>query len=139
MGLGACVGSIMFKLWQVLVIGLGLLSVSTAVVSQTRTGILTGQQTTGMTKQCYYSVAGNAYTHTVSASSLCPQTIQVAAPYSARPNSSSTWSAGTTTALKTGEQTTGMTKQCFYSAAGRPVTRTISAAQLCPMSIQVHL
>ena len=34
-------------------------------------------------------------------------------------------SAQTVTAFKTGERTTGMTKQCFYDALGNAYTRTI--------------
>lgn len=41
------------------------------------------------------------------------------------------------TAFKTGERTTGMTKQCFYDALGNEYTRTIQSVQLCPLSIQV--
>lgn len=41
------------------------------------------------------------------------------------------------TAYKTGEQTTGTTKQCFYDALGNPYTVTISSIKLCPLSIRV--
>ena len=43
------------------------------------------------------------------------------------------------TAFKTGERTTGMTKQCFYDALGSAYTRTIGAVELCPLSIQVRI
>ena len=42
------------------------------------------------------------------------------------------------TAFKTGERTTGMTKQCFYDYIGNGYTRTIRAIELCPLSIQVR-
>jgi hypothetical protein len=48
-------------------------------------------------------------------------------------------SGQTVTAFKTGEQTTGMTKQCFYEALGSVYTRTINSVALCPLSIQVTL
>ena len=46
--------------------------------------------------------------------------------------------AQTVTAFNTGEETTGMTKQCFYDALGSAYTRTISSIELCPLSIQVR-
>ncbi len=45
----------------------------------------------------------------------------------------------TVTAFKTGERTTGMTKQCFYDALGSAYTRTIGSIDLCPLTIQVRL
>ena len=47
--------------------------------------------------------------------------------------------AQTATAFKTGERTTGMTKQCFYNYLGSGYTRTIGAIELCPLSIQVRI
>src|SRR5207247_9866400 len=47
--------------------------------------------------------------------------------------------AQTVTAFKTGEQTTGMTKQCFYDALGNQYTRTYGSVELCPLSIRVRL
>jgi len=47
-------------------------------------------------------------------------------------------SAQTVTAFKTGEQTTGTTKQCYYEFAGSRYTRTVESYQLCPLSIQVR-
>lgn len=46
--------------------------------------------------------------------------------------------AQTVTAFKTGEQTTGMTKQCFYQALGNAYTRTVRSTELCPLSIKVR-
>ena len=46
--------------------------------------------------------------------------------------------AQTGTALKAGERTTGMTKQCFYNYIGNGYTRTIGAIELCPLTIQVR-
>ena len=47
-------------------------------------------------------------------------------------------SAQTVTAYKTGERTTGMTKQCYYEHLGNEYTRTVRASQLCPLSIRVR-
>ena len=41
------------------------------------TAFLTGEKTTGMTKQCYYDYLGSEYVRTVSVTALCPLTIQV--------------------------------------------------------------
>ena len=38
---------------------------------------LTGEQVTGMTKQCFYDFAGSTYTRTVPSYALCPLTIEV--------------------------------------------------------------
>lgn len=40
-------------------------------------------------------------------------------------------------AYKTGERTTGQTKQCYYEFAGNQYTITVKAHQLCPLSIDV--
>jgi hypothetical protein len=45
--------------------------------------------------------------------------------------------AQTITAYKTGERTTGQTKQCYYDGLGSEYTRTVSSIALCPLSIQV--
>lgn len=45
--------------------------------------------------------------------------------------------AQTVTAFKTGEATTGMTKQCYYDALGSAYTKTYSSVTLCPLTIQV--
>jgi hypothetical protein len=37
--------------------------------------------------------------------------------------------------FKTGEQVSGMNKICFYNCAGSDAAITVSAAQLCPLSI----
>lgn len=37
--------------------------------------------------------------------------------------------------VKTGEQVTGMTRQCAYNCAGSPAIQTVSAAEICPISI----
>ena len=46
--------------------------------------------------------------------------------------------AQTVMGFKTGEKTTGMAKQCFYSALGSAYTETVSSVALCPLSIKVN-
>jgi hypothetical protein len=100
------------------------------------TAFKTGERTTGNTKQCYYQFAGNTYTRTVQSYQLCPISIQVR---SGSPTPAPSRPAPTTvTAFKTGEQTTGNTKQCYYQFAGNTYTRTVQSYQLCPISIQVR-
>src|SRR5450759_611645 len=53
------------------------LAVSRSVAAQSMTAFKTGEQTTGMTKQCFYDALGSAYTRTVSSIDLCPLTVQV--------------------------------------------------------------
>jgi hypothetical protein len=45
--------------------------------------------------------------------------------------------AQTLAVFKSGEQTTGMTKQCFYGALGGVYTRTVSVGTLCPGTLRV--
>ena len=45
--------------------------------------------------------------------------------------------AQTITADKTGERTTGQTKQCYYDGLGSEYTRTVASIALCPLSITV--
>lgn len=39
------------------------------------------------------------------------------------------------TCLKTGEETSGMNKICYYNCTGSSAAITIGAAQLCPLTI----
>lgn len=48
-----------------------------------------------------------------------------------------TATAQTTTAFKTGQRTTGMTKQCYYESLGDQHTEIINSMELCPFSISV--
>ena len=41
-----------------------------------------------------------------------------------------------TTCFKTGEQTSGMNKICYYNCMGSTAAITISSVSLCPLSIQ---
>ena len=112
-----------------------------AVSAQTLTAFSTGERTTGMTKQCLYNALGNEYTYTISSTQLCPLNIQVRAPSYAPPVSPPTPESPdprTVMAFKTGENTTGMTKQCSYNALGSEYTYTIRSTELCPLSLRVR-
>jgi hypothetical protein len=111
------------------------------VAAQTLTAFKTGEVTTGMTKQCYYDALGNAYTLTMRSIDLCPLTAQVRSPFAPTPVSPIVEppKPRTVTAFKTGEVTTGATKQCHYNGLGNAYTRTMRSIDLCPLSIQVEL
>ena len=108
--------------------------------AQSITAYKTGEQTTGMTKQCIYDGLGNEYTRTIRSIELCPLSIRVRLPSSrSDPTPPPTPRPRTITAFKTGEKTTGMTKQCYYNGLGNEYSQTISSVALCPLSIQVRL
>ena len=111
-----------------------------AASGQTVTAFKTGEQVTGMTKQCFYSFAGTQYTRTLRSIDLCPLSIQVPSVPSRPPSppSPSPPVPGTVIAFKVGENITGMTKQCIYEFAGSRFIRTISAIDLCPLNIRVR-
>ena len=122
-------------------VGLALLAVAsvTPLTAQV-TAFKTGEQTTGQTKQCYYEALGNRYTRTINSIRLCPLSIRVStSPAPTRPTQPTPPpSPSYVTAFKTGERTTGQTKQCFYEALGSEYTTTVSSIRLCPMSIRVR-
>lgn len=124
---------------QVFVAGLLAGVLAHPASAQTATAYKTGEQTSGLTKQCFYNFAGSDYTETVSSASLCPMTIQVRTSPSYTPSTPAPrYEPQAMTAYKTGERTSGLTKQCYYSAAGSEYARTVTSAELCPMSIQVR-
>lgn len=106
--------------------------------AQTVTAFKTGEALSGTTKQCFYNALGNSYTRTVSSVAICPLSIQVPSPASSSmvsPNTNQRSGGGT--AFKSGENVTGMTKQCFYNYLGSTYTKTISSVAICPLSIRV--
>lgn len=107
--------------------------------AQTVTAMNMGEKTTGMTKQCFYEALGNEYTETVSSVELCPLSISVRIGPSQPQPVPRPPQPRLATAFKTGEKTTGMTKQCFYQALGNEYTRTVSSVELCPLSIKVRI
>jgi hypothetical protein len=116
---------------------------ATSARAQGVTAFKTGEQMTGTTKQCYYAFGNNRYTETVSSVTLCPLSIQVAVVPSPStpaptPDTPSPSTPHSVTAFKTGERTTGMTKQCYYAFGGSQYTKTIGAVELCPLNIKVR-
>jgi hypothetical protein len=61
--------------------------------------------------------------------------ISVGAPHTTM-NHSPTFKQAAMVCLFTGEQTSGLNKICYYSCAGSAAAITVSAAKLCPLSIQ---
>ena len=120
---------------------LGFAFTGVVAAQQTLTGFKTGEVTTGMTKQCFYDALGNVYTRTMGSIAICPLNIQVRPLYARAPVSPTPErpEPRTVTAFKTGEHTTGMTKQCFYDALGSAYTHTIGAIEICPLNLQVAL
>jgi hypothetical protein len=115
-----------------------VLCAATALPAQTITAYKTGERTTGQTKQCYYDGLGSEYTRTVSSIELCPLSIQVTSRRSEPSPGPSPTPRSTITAYKTGEETTGSTKQCYYEGLGNRYTRTVQSYQLCPLSITIE-
>jgi len=104
--------------------------------TQSITAFKSGEVQTGMTKQCFYNALGSQHTLTISAVELCPLTVQVpSVPSYSAPSAPSVGNRGM--AFKSGEQVTGMTKQCFYNYLGSTISRTVSAVSLCPLSVPV--
>ena len=122
---------------------LGFAFMGVVAAQQTLTAFKTGEVTTGTTKQCSYDALGNAYTLTLRSIDLCPLSIKVRSPFAPVPVSPipivEPPTPRTVTAFKTGEVTTGATKQCQYNGLGNTYTRTMRAIDLCPLSIKVKL
>jgi hypothetical protein len=108
-----------------------------AVTAYAATAFFTGERTTGTTKQCYYEYLGDTYTITIGGIKMCPMSIEVPSYPSLPAPPPEPPSFGGGLAFYTGEEETGMTKQCFYDYLGDTYTRTIDAVKLCPMSIKV--
>jgi hypothetical protein len=127
----------MNKLWHfVAALGVILLSVAKVEAQTMTTAFLTGEQTTGMTKQCYYEALGSRYTRTVASTQVCAVSIRV--PVSPGRPSEPQRTPATVTAFLTGEQTTGNTKQCYYEALGSRYTETVASYAICRQTIQVR-
>lgn len=117
-------------------LALFLLLASTSAEGQV-TAFKTGEEQTGLTKQCYYAFGSTRYTRTISSVALCPLSITVpTAGPAATGGQLSTPSTGLT-AFKSGEETTGLTKQCYYSFGTTRYTKTVRSFDLCPLSITV--
>lgn len=107
---------------------------TSTAAAQTVTAFNTGERTTGTDKQCYYESLGDQHTQTIMAIGLCPLTITLRSAASPATVPQPTM----ITAFKTGERTTGLTKQCFYNGLSSEDTRTIRSVGLCPLSIWVR-
>lgn len=60
-----------------------------------------------------------------------PPSAKIEGPISTRP-----YQELAATCPKTGEQISGMNKICFYNCVGSMTAITVSAVQVCPLSIQ---
>jgi hypothetical protein len=95
---------------------------------------------TGMTKQCVYDYLGSPYTTTTQYYSSCPASVVVSkSPRTSQ--SAETPVIGTSTAKDTEitafyrrEETSGMTKQCYYDYLSSIYTLTVQYYQACPAS-----
>lgn len=114
----------------------GVMSPSPAE-AQTVTAFKTGEVTSGMSKQCFYDALGSQYIRTISSVAMCPLSIQVPSPGSSQMYSPPPPKKSGGTAFKTGENVTGMTKQCYYNYLGSTRVITISSVAICPLTIQV--
>jgi hypothetical protein len=132
----------MFLSKPAILIAVLTLAASHSLAAQSTTGFKKGEQTTGMTKQCFYDVLGSGYTMTVASYEICPVTVQVASPVTPKASVPSYPTGGErqpyTTGFKKGEQITGMTKQCFYDVLGSAYTKTIASYEVCPVTVQVR-
>src|SRR5438309_892359 len=101
----------------ILLVALFAIGSASTVQAQTVTAFKTGEAVTGMTKQCYYAFGSTRYTTTIRSVELCALSIQVRTPPA--PATQPVWpgrdtnQTSTVTAFKAGEETTGMTKQCY--------------------------
>lgn len=112
--------------------------VASTARAQSVTAFKTGEATTGMSKQCVYTALGSQYTQTIPAIGQCPLSMQVrSVPAQDSRTGQTQQRRSSGTAFKTGENATGMTKQCFYNYMGSQITRTVSSVALCPLSISV--
>lgn len=121
-----------------------MLCAAAPLPAQSTTAYKTGERTTGMTKQCYYDALGSEYARTVQSIELCPLTITVRTgasvpkPEPSRDHKPEPAPRARLTAYRTGEETTGATKQCYYEGVGSRYTRTVQSYQLCPLSITIE-
>lgn len=121
---------------------LTVLAAGSEAAAQSVTAFKVGDESTGMTRQCYYDALGSGYSITISSVHICPLSIQVRLPEPAPPAAppqAPSISPGTTTGFYQGEEVTGMTKQCYYDALGSAYTKTVSSVALCPLAVRVRL
>ncbi len=101
-----------------------------ATSAAAETCMKTGEQSGAMGTVCYYRCSFGETTENIGPAKLCPLTSQASATAISRTVPSQR--AGT--CMKSGERTTGMSKQCIYDCAGTTKVETVGAAQLCPLT-----
>jgi hypothetical protein len=120
-----------------------VLALPPAATAQTQTALKVGERVSGQTKQCVYQALGNEYTQTIRVGEICPPRITVyLTTTETNPTSIPELTVPvetTATAFKTGEMTTGASKQCYYAALGQAFTREIGSTEACPDSITVSV
>lgn len=112
-----------------------LLSLNASQARAQAIGFKTGEVQTGMTKQCIYNALGSQYTLTIPSVQLCPLNVQVPSSPSYETPTPHVGRGGV--GFKSGEQVTGMTKQCFYNYLGSTISRTVASVSICPLTIPV--
>jgi hypothetical protein len=112
----------------------------TAGLAHAGTGFLKGEESSGFNKTCYYEGVSGAFTKTVRATQLCPQSAddgrgatRTSQESRTSGNSNGATSTGTRGQL-TGERTSGLNKICYYSSIRGEFTKTIRATQICSLS-----
>src|SRR6266513_1866574 len=106
-----------------------LVGAAASVAAQTTTAFKTGERIRGQVKDCFYEALGQEYSLSVGAYELCSLTARVRLSYQVP--------APAATAFKTGERRRGSVKDCYYRALGHDYVSTISAVELCPLSVEV--
>jgi len=118
-----------------------VVAVLLAATAYAGTAFYTGERTSGMNKVCYYDYLGSTYTANVRSYQMCPTSIRVEPPSYAPqpyvPTIPPPPSLSCSTAFYTGEETTGLTKVCYYDYLGDTYTKTVSSVALCPLNAQV--
>lgn len=109
---------------------LGATLVMAATPAPAETCMKSGEQSGTMGTVCYYRCSFGETTENVGPAKLCPMTSQASAAAISR--TVPTQRAGS--CMKSGERTTGMSKQCIYDCAGTTKVETVGAAQLCPLT-----
>ncbi|NVK25946.1 MAG: hypothetical protein HWE10_13550 [Gammaproteobacteria bacterium] len=102
-----------------------IMLVGISVSSFAGTGQLTGEQTSGLNKICYYNGASGSFSKTVSNVSLCPLSADDGKGFGG---------ASSNTGFLSGQTTSGLNKTCYYNSPRGTFTKTVGSAQLCPQS-----
>lgn len=94
-----------------------------------------GERTSGMNKICTYECAGSERETTVGAAQLCPLNIRdLGSSQRSTPPQQQPQRQSGMLCLKAGERTSGMNKICYYECPNGDTSRTVGAAQVCPLN-----